>query len=249
MSGKISVKPYYKVRDSRLNEINYVLTQCLPKYFPTVLIDIIIEDLMGIEDMEIIEEIRHQLVDGMNETVKTVWRKMCMLGVTDFNISFKKVFTAYHLPEQQKFLEFLIDPDGTKNNRRVFDLLDDSFSQIICGQLMKIKTRNKYYWSDNSHNVMTKPSYRRRYRCMVQRDQDTVRKICRIVDSIETLQSHLLEDQSTREYLLPKFRNWCENGTYWCGNSKLLEDDELYERQFKEYLHYPEYFSTFFHDG
>jgi hypothetical protein len=111
-----------------------------------------------------------------------------------YSMNMERTFKVYSLPEEREFLYFLVNGSTRASISGVFSVMFNKkdFADVIAQQLHKIKTRNKYYWTDNEEKVKTQASYRKRYRTILDRDMDTVRKLIGIIDSIQEIQKNYI---------------------------------------------------------
>jgi hypothetical protein len=227
MSGKISLKPYYNKRNKRFQDLKLVLHEELPKRFPTVLIVIIVDMVMEAEDIDVIIELNGLIVDGMNNRVKHLWKKMVELDLDHYYLKIEPIIQIYELDDHVEFIEFLMSGGYKTENQASKGRKNLNIAQFICQQLYIIKTRNKYYYQDFKYRIYHEETYRKRYRVMCERDMDTVFRLAHIIDDIESTQDVWEQDPKVKElYVILKhympsyceFWEWRKSCTFFMHN-------------------------------
>lgn len=249
MSGRLSLKPYYIQRDGRIEILNRAFYDYLPKGFSSDLIGLLTVYTITAEDLDIVEEGKTEVVDFMNAHVRTMFARLlkCKIDTYGFYImSVAKVFEIYKLGPDETFMKYLMNGGFSKGREGFsYSLSSKPFADAVCQQLYKIKTRNKYYLNDKKAHIYTDFTYLKRYRCMVQRDQDTVNRLFRMVDKIEEQQAEFLNDPDVLSNLLPVLLDMHENNPR--VRDRYYGDDKDYEKEpertvLLRYLHKPDMF-------
>lgn len=201
MSGYISLKPYYLARDKRKESFFKLLNLYVPINYPVDVLHIIVMYAMWMDDLDIIEEQMKKQVDDMNLYVNNVWKRCCLLLLD--SISAVEMLKVYYISGADEY--FMRDLMHPSLDRVVYAAMPDdprygNFGDFICKQLCRIRTRNKLYKRKHDIYKLESETFRKRFRCMLLRDQDTLTNIERIIALVDRTQQNLNYEDFRKAY-------------------------------------------------